>query len=265
MVVYIEYALLENFLIDGMLLYLALRAARQTVRVKRLLLAAALGSAFAVAFPLVSLPTAAEYAVKLAFAPVLCAVAFGRVRKRGKAFALFLALFFAFSSAFAGALFALLPALAISSDSYEIARAPATATLCGGAAFAIAAIDLVKKLYKKRATERFVYDCEIVCGTKSAKVRGFLDSGNTATKNGAPVCFVSPELVFSLWGEDAWQGYEELRITTVSGEKTARLYKGVLRTENGEREAYFSPAANMISREYKLLLHARIFERRETE
>ena len=52
MEIYIEYALAENFLLDAMLLWLAMKAAKQEISLWRIVLAAAIGAAFAVAFPL---------------------------------------------------------------------------------------------------------------------------------------------------------------------------------------------------------------------
>ena len=46
MEVYVEYAILENLLVDGALLYLAQTAAGQAVNLPRLLLASALGAVF---------------------------------------------------------------------------------------------------------------------------------------------------------------------------------------------------------------------------
>ena len=48
MEVYVEYAILENLLVDGALLYLAQTAAGQAVNLPRLLLASVLGAVFAV-------------------------------------------------------------------------------------------------------------------------------------------------------------------------------------------------------------------------
>ena len=204
MVVYVEYALAENFLLDGMLLYLALRAAKRKIRKKRLFFAAALGAAFAVAFPLLPMPEFLAYLLKFAFGGLLCLVANGRGR-----YAATCVFFFGFSFVFAGALFALLNGFEVSgtkSGSYELARAPATFTLCGGAAFAVLALDLVKKLYRKRAVEKFTYDCEIRANGKTAFAAGFWDSGNTAAKHGTPVCFVSPDIAYDLWESLALDG-----------------------------------------------------------
>ena len=56
MTVYIEYAFAENALLDGLLLYLALRCARLRVSGWRLALASAAGGAQSLLFPVLSLP-----------------------------------------------------------------------------------------------------------------------------------------------------------------------------------------------------------------
>ena len=64
MTVYIEYAFAENALIDGLLLYLALRCARLRVSGWRLALASAAGGAQSLLFPVLSLPVWLSYPVK---------------------------------------------------------------------------------------------------------------------------------------------------------------------------------------------------------
>ncbi len=314
MVVYVEYALAENFLLDGMLLWLSLKAAKRKIHILRLLLAATLGAVFAVLFPIFSLSTALSYALKGVFGILLCGVCFGKINGlyQLKAFAFCCAFFFAFTFAFAGMLFALLNVLPLGAgNSYEIMRAPATLTLCGGVAFAAGTVAFIKKVYRKRAQERLLYPCEITASNgKRASVKGFYDSGNSAEKNGLPVCFLSLDIVYDLFydewlygngvaplkadradredkgekadktdkadkayksektGKKGGQVCDELTVATVGGTSTVRLFRGTLtveaprggRGEKVKKEVYFSPAPNMLSREYKLLLHSRIFE-----
>ena len=75
MVVYWEYAFLENSLFDGLLLYLALKGAHAAVRPLRLTAAASSGGALAVLYPLIALPVWAEIAVKLAGGVLLATIA----------------------------------------------------------------------------------------------------------------------------------------------------------------------------------------------
>ena len=104
-------------------------------------------------------------------------------------------------------------------------------------------------------------------GVRSISALGYYDSGNTASHGGIPVCFLSADTAYSLFeevllfGEGEGQVCDEMAITTMSGEKKVRLFKGSLEIKMDEgvreiREVYFAPTANMIQREYKILLHA---------
>ena len=102
---------------------------------------------------------------------------------------------------------------------------------------------------------------------------GFLDSGNMATKNGLPVCFVSPDLAYDIWGEelmyssakDEGQVCDEMQIHTVNGEKAVRLFSGEIEVfiEKGKsfkQQSYFAVSSNMVSKEYKIILHSLIIK-----
>lgn len=129
-------------------------------------------------------------------------------------------------------------------------------------------IELIKKVYQKRAVENFVYPCKVLFRGKGAAASGFYDSGNFAIHNNLPVCFLSPDLAFDVFGEELFAagGMEiaKTKIKTMSGEKTLRLFKGEIEIKTAEktinREVYFAFSGNMLSREYKLILHSRIFE-----
>ena len=258
MVVYIEYALAENFLIDGALLWLALVASKSEIRATKLFLGALSGAVFAVVCPLFALPKVVDYALKIAFAPCMCRLAYGKLKPkpRAKNFWVMTVVFFLLSFAFAGLLFAFCAQITPKGESYELARMPVVCTLCAGFVFTLGIPLLALGFYKKRALQRLLYDCVIENNGKNIKVKGFYDSGNSAEKNGLPVCFVSPDICYDLWGENTQEKIENLAVATVSGVKTVRLYLGTLYVENKRMKAYFAPAVNMISREYKLLLNA---------
>lgn len=267
MVVYVEYALAENFLLDGLLLYLSFRAAKVKFQWKKLLFAAFFGALFALVFPLFPLPFPFLTGVKIAVGFLLCMLAFPRLKtkKEWGRYALSCAFFFVFSFTFAGATFALYGKFS--------EQVPAAFVLCIGVIFLFFSLYFVKKIYEKRALHKWLYNCAILYNSRRADVLGFLDSGNFATKNGVPVCFVSPELAYEIWERELFfseekergQVCDEITISTLGGEKTLRLFKGSLQivTKNGvytKKEVYFSPSTNIISREYSILLHSRIFE-----
>ena len=106
MVVYVEYAFLENFLLDFILLYISMRASRIKTKLWRLFLSAGIGGVFAVVFPLFPLNEGGRYALKWATGFLLCFVAFGEI-KGGNAWGRYAlsCLFFFFSTfCFGGAL-----------------------------------------------------------------------------------------------------------------------------------------------------------------
>ncbi|MBQ8685009.1 MAG: sigma-E processing peptidase SpoIIGA [Clostridia bacterium] len=251
MVVYVEYVLVENFLLDGMLLYLSLRATRVRPRRKSLFFSALCGSVFALLFPLAALP---DY-LKLPFGFLLVLLCFPWKKGQngwGKLFSV-LAWFFALSFLFGGVLTAL-------HGVFSFALTPVF-TLCGFFVLSLISIGLIRKLYQKRAISKYLYDCVILAEDRRKSVLGYLDSGNLALKGDTPVCFLSPEVFYELFVEKReGQVFDEMKITTVSGEKRVRIFKGRIAVEKAEKEVYFSLSPNMLSREYKVLLNARIFE-----
>ncbi len=266
MTVYIEYAFLQNFLLDGVLLWLALQASRAQIRLLRLFLAALFGGVFAVLLPLLSLSSLPAGLLKIAVGLWLPLLAFGRVRSKqeGGRCALSALFFLLFTFGFGGALTAI-------DQSLPLQGRTGTGVAVGFAILTAFSLFLVEKLHAKKAIYRYLYDCTVFFGEKRLKIRGFLDSGNLATKNGLPVCFLSAEIFFDLCGneilfggEGGGQVCEEMAISTQAGECRVPLYRGSVRIEYGgnrqKKEVYFARSANMISREYKILLNSRIWE-----
>ncbi len=248
MVVYVELAFLENFCLDFLLLALTAYAAKVSPRIGRLLLGGAVGGAFAVFFPLLSLPDFLKWGLKFSVGAILPLIALGK-RKWGIS-SLF---FFLFTFAFGGVL------LGGVQDFPKWVRFPVFLAL------AFFTLVLVGKLYKRRAVFAYIYDCEVGIGEKRIKARGFFDSGNFAEKEGAPVCFLSPDLFYDLLRmkeEEGGQGCDEMQIFTQAGAKRIPLLRGELLVKNRRgallKSVYFALGANMIGREYKIILHSRI-------
>ncbi len=263
MEIYIEYALLENVFFDGVLLYLALKASKTPVKKGRWICSAFLGAVFAVVFPLLRLPNFLLYAWKFAFGFLLCLIASPPVKtkKEWGRYALTVVFFFTFSFGFGGVLLGTL-------QEFFDGKVPTVFVTVAFLVLTGFSVFFVKKLYAKRALHRFIYECEISYKEKRIGVTGFLDSGNLAQKNGLPVCFLSPDICYALWGEETieggGQGCDEMQISTLGGEKSIALYKGVVEiNENGlriKKQTYFASSTNMLSREYKMILSSYIAE-----
>ena len=138
MVVYIEYAFLENALLDGTLLYVTHKCVRARIRVWRFLFAAALGGAEAVVFPLLPLPAAAAYAVKILGGMLLCAACVP-LKKCLPACAAFFALTFLLGGLLTAA-YSFFGIETADGTAFYVERAPVALILGGAAAFVCAAL-----------------------------------------------------------------------------------------------------------------------------
>lgn len=278
MEIYIEYAFLQNFFFDGVLLFLALKAGRVEIRKKRLLFASLIGAFFALTFPLLKTSATLLLLFKFSVGFLLCLVAVGEVKTRNEwlRFARTSVFFFAFSFGAGGTLLALFQDTSFQTQSggAPMQRAPIFITTILFALISVLILLFTRFLYARRLANKYVYACSAVFEEKQVKTNGFLDSGNRAVKDGVPVCFISPELLFSLYGEqvlykqkeEEWgQVCDEMEIKTVSGSKKMALYKGKLQIKNDfgkdmEKQVYFAVSANMLSREYKIILNSHIFD-----
>ena len=258
MVVYIEYALLENFVYDYVLLRLAFFATQERAKRGSIVFSALLGAVFALIFPFILLPTLLLLALKIGVGLLLCILPFGRLKtkKAWGRYGFTVLCFFFLTFAYGGTMHAF---------SGKISTPPAV-FVCFFL-LSLAAMMLIKKLYKKRVLHTFIYPCTLMVEEKCVRVLGYYDTGNCAQKNGVPICFVSPEIIYVLFGEkilkDVGTVRNETEITTLSGRKKAALFQGEIRvkTPHGEtckNKVYFSPSSNMITREYKVLLHATV-------
>ena len=263
MEIYVEYALLENFFFDGVLLYLSLKAARLSIKYRRLVVSAAIGAVFAVVFPLLRLPLTLAYALKYAVGVLLCFIAFPNAKsknERGR-YALSVVFFFVFSFFFGGALLGFL-------QEFFQGKVPSTLVVIGFTLLTGVSVFLIGKLYKRKQLYRYIYDCRLFFGQNSVFISGFLDSGNRVQKNGLPVCFVSPDILYDLRGEENWkdggQVCDEITIQTLGGEKTTPIFKGELELfdekKRRKKKVYFAATTNMLSREYKMILSPLVLE-----
>ena len=177
MTVYIEYAFLQNLLLDGVLLWLSYKGTKTSFRWGRWSLACLFGAVFAVVYPQLRLPSFLGTVLKISAGFFLCLLAFGKVKGKREwgRYALFSGSFFSLSFLFGGALNGVAQGFSL-----DVMRA--VVTPLGFLALAIFCSYLFKRLYKKRTVWQYVYECEIASGDKRAQARGFFDSGNTATK-----------------------------------------------------------------------------------
>ena len=262
MTVYIEYAFVENFLLDLLLLYLAILVTRQKTRWWRLLLASGVGAAVAIVFPLLSLPPWASYLVKGLSGGVVALVA---SPKWGKACVLTVVSFFALTFLYGGMLTAVYSYLKIeyvAGNGYLVERAPVSLVLCGGIAFFLIVGWGARAFYRYRKAKRCVTECTVNTGEKCVRWQGFLDSGNLLTFRGSPVCVVSATAIFALFGKGAVSA-GRVEIATVNGSRSSPVF-AVKSVCVGSREygnVYFT--VGDVGKAYQIILHSSMIGERE--
>ena len=255
MTVYIEYAFLENVLLDACLLLFALRysGCRATWRVP---VAAIFGGVVALICPLISLPTVYLTAYKLCTGVTLPLLAVGRENRRKTT--LCVLLFFAFSFVVAGGTFAFASFLPIKGG-YVLKGVPVS--LLSALFFCVFAFlgQTLKKWRRRREKTDCFVDCAIEGKAGEVELKGFVDTGNHARHFGLPICFVLPSVF-----EQICEGKKQSKasIVTVAGTKEITLVKlKKLRiTQGGQTHiingVYLSPSVALCAREYDLLLGA---------
>ena len=257
MEIYVEYAFLENFLFDYVLLRLAFYAAKIKVKRKTLALSAACGGGFALLFPLLGTVGVIATVCKLSVGALLCMLPFHRLTTKqvwGK-YVLTTMLFFAFSFGFGGSLLGVYSQFSLTGTPVV----PAYAVMLGFVILTAFTLYFMKKVYQKRAIYARIFPCILRSGEVSVTADGFLDSGNLARKNGLPVCFLSPDVFHALFSskieQDRGQVFDEMSIRTLAGEKKVRLYLAEIEVNGERKQAYFATNSNMIGREYQILLN----------
>lgn len=260
MAVYIEYAIAENFLLDGLLLYLALKCARAKVKAFRLLLAAAIGAAEAVCFPLLSLPAWCAVLIKLFGGLILCLVAVSKGTK--KTYLLVTAAFFGMTFLLGGLLIAIDSALGIEyveGEGYLLESVPVALVISVAGIFSVLAVRGANAFYRYRKIARNLFDCKLTAGGKTATVKGFADTGNCLFFRGEPVCVISAIGALALFSKMQPEG--RMTVSTVNGSKEAPVFRCPrLEIGGSVRENVCFTVGEIGSKEYQIILHTAFAE-----
>ena len=214
MQVYIEFALIENFCMDFALLACAKVAVKNPASYLRIAFASAVGSAFAVCFPLFNLSGALAVVVKIISILPISAIA-GRFQSF-KGFIKFALAFTAATFISGGALIAVFSLTGISytdGGGYILSSIPIGIPLFAVICLAI----IIKKIVKKRVNSKVVeVKCKIYLGGTYVPSNAFFDSGNKVYLNGVPVCVAPRHIALQLIDISGIKTFA--KIHTVAGE-----------------------------------------------
>ncbi|MBQ5927276.1 MAG: sigma-E processing peptidase SpoIIGA [Clostridia bacterium] len=259
MEVYIEWALIENFLIDAAVLSLSRVLLKRKISLSRICLGAGLGAIFAVLFPLFALKQLPAFIVKFSVGALLSFAA--SIEKGGGRYLLNVLSFYGCSFLFSGGMFAIVGVFSLdlqSGNGYYLQKIPVGGGLAVFLLLFLFAWFFFQRIHKRRRLTTFIYRCKLTAYGIEKTENGFLDSGNRASVKGKPLCFISPDLAYELLGERTMT--EEAEIVTVSGRKKIKVFQAEqLEIYYGDKpniikEVYLSPTKTLGTRDYKILL-----------
>lgn len=252
--VYVEYVILDNFVIDTLLIWAVTLTLKIPYKKYRIFLAGAVGAACAVASVFVT--GYWTYLVKTACLVAMCIVAVGFGKKLFWHILLTVAYTFVLGGAIVG-LFNLFKVdyLTESGEYYELnvplfvyALAVAlVAFLC----YSIAVyVKQTKKIAPHMAKIALTLD-------KTYNLSGFCDSGNTLTYEGVPVCFVTKKFsgFADYFATEALKGrVVTVAVTTVAGSKSVQAVKAKIAANGVEKEVYLALPAEKCQTLYNIIL-----------
>lgn len=261
MIVYFEEVFFQNFILDGLLLFLTLKTTKIKVRFPRLLLGATLGGAYAVFLPmLVPQPFLALITLLFGFFLLLLSV-----KIKGKKLLFVTVVFYLYAFLLAGVLFGVAGAFNLIDAKNGCLILPfpffsilGIALTSGGVLFF-----MVKWLYRWVDRVKNEYACQIVTDRGSFSCKGLLDTGNRLTFDGLPVNFLDGRVKSGLFSDGERVG--KMEIHTVAGNAKVNVFQARLKIySDGEwniiDKAYFALNAKAEDGECKLIIPPSILE-----
>ncbi len=188
MIVYIEYAILDNITIDSILLYLVGLTIGKNVKWWRILLTSALGTVCALVVPLVSVWIG--YVVKVVCVVGMCIVCFGRQRLLVSTL-----LLVAYTFTLGGLLIGLLSILGVDYTIYSTGYSYYSSVPIGMYIIAVVlcivlVASIVCYIKGRHSSYANTIDVVVMLGGEHVSCAGYIDSGNLLAVQGVPVCFV---------------------------------------------------------------------------
>ena len=261
MSVYVEYAFLDNFTMDFLLLYCAAITLKIRFRWWRVVLGALVGTATALAT--VYVHGFWVYPAKIACLIVMCIVTVGF----GKKLFWHILLTCAYTFVTGGAIIGLFNLFKIDylTEQGLLYNMPVPLFVyflgAGLTVFLCYSIAVFVKQTKKIAP--YLKKVKLILDGKTFTVSGFCDSGNTVCHNGVPVCFVTKKFKgFAPYFAEKVLSKQTVSVTfsTLAGQKTVTAVSAQLQCDSAPlQEIYLALPAEKCQTQYELLLSNQIF------
>ncbi len=255
MVVYIEYVLIDNFVIDYLLLKATFVITNLSVKKGRLFLCAFLGGVFALTYPFMQEIGFLLTIIKILFGLLLMLLATNY--KSIKSYYVNTLIFFALTFLTGGTILGLSNILGIelgTEFSIVIIILPTYLIIKG-------ITELIKYIYKRKEVVSFIYDIELMLNNNVVKAKGFLDTGNGLYFNNEPVIICNKKLFLGLINSNSQlPKLEKIECKTVGGKTSLLAVKiNSLKIYFNNEERIFNNVVMAITKEvsveYQVILH----------
>lgn len=220
MVVYVEYVLIDNFVID----YLMLEATFATTGIRyskvRLFLCALLGAIIALIYPMLQVNIIILTAVKILSGLLLILIA--NKYKTIKRYYVHAMIFFGYTFFTGGIIIGIFNLFSIN---YSTEASIAVMIIPVYMAIRIA-VSLVKYVYRRKEVMQVVCDVDITAYGKTQSAKGFIDTGNALFDGESPVIFCTKDFAMRLLNENLLKvRFKKLSVGTVNGAKEKNAFK----------------------------------------
>lgn len=261
MTVFIEYVLLDNFIIDYLVLKATFELTGLEYRRWRLAVCAFFGAVFALIYPMLYVHVVLLTAIKILFGLSLIMTA--NSYKDLKSLYVNVLVFFAYTFLIGGAVIGVYNLLGIplgSESSVALAVIPVYLLLSG-------LNKLVRHFYKRKDVVPFIRDLEISAFGMQLKAKGFLDSGNGLYDGDNPIIVCSNIFAERFLSVDklAKIKYKRIEINTVNGKSFNLAFKiDCLKIYNGQSSNIYNNVTMCVSsypvgEGYDVILHPAFF------
>ena len=228
MSVYIEYAIIDNLVINYLLIKTATRCALVKTSFLRVFLSAVIGTAVAVVLPLLNVSGIYLIIIKFALGLLMTLVG-GKFISYKKYFFTAL-LFFIFTLLCGGFIIALFNFALIDYQDYFTSNYDSVLPI-GLTVFLVyvmtkTIVYLAIKLLKEKNLRPFLRQCLLIVNSKKFSVKGFIDSGNSLydSRSGLPIVVCSNMLFQKLKRVGVRKSVSSIEFDTVSGSSKMELY-----------------------------------------
>ena len=228
MEIYVEYVILDNFIIDFCIILAVLKTLGIKLVKWRVFLACLIGTAFALILPLITMPDIAAFFLKIALSLTLVFI-YAKYNSKRK-FVYSLILFYTYTFVMGGACIGILylfdADFSVNSSINYNSVLPLGLIIFIILGYVYVILLIARFFKKKKDIVNFLYDAEIFYKGKNQRIKAYLDSGNRLYHKDLPVVVISLKTVLNLIDLEEFdsflnfnKNFESIIFTDISGKQ----------------------------------------------